>query len=563
MDLTSSPSMDKDLMDLTNHHRPPQHEEDDRDVNNNGIGIKKEEIVPSYDFLPIRGGLSQSLNLDSSVNNDAAVGARVWNSSENKPNSSLPPVRNFGSLDNFDCPKFNLGNRSDATIVSDIDQTMKKYADNLLHVLEGVSARLTQLDARTRNLESSVDDLKVSVGSNHASTDGKMRQVENILREVQSGILVLKDKQEMLEAQMQHGKLQGSKVDQPSESRSTVHTEAVHQSASASLQSHIQHPSPPVTFPQSVPPLPSTIAPPALQQNLSPATQQNLPAAPQQNLPPAVQLPNQFLQSQNPTVSQRDPYHPIPGQTQDVPSQQYPVPPTQQSQAPPPAPPHQPYQPTPPPSYSQPPQPQYSQPPQLPLSQSSLGHLPEETAYMPSQNYPPNLRQPASQTPSVSPPSQTYYGAPPSHLYESPPSRPNSGFPTGYGTHSGPNEPHPYGGPPSQYVSGSTIKPQQHSSAMMHSGGSGYLQLPSARVLPQSIPSASGASGGPGSPGTGNRVPIDDVVAKVASMGFPRDHVRATVQKMTENGQSVDLNKVLDKLMSDGEVQPPRGWFGR
>lgn len=98
---------------------------------------------------------------------------------------------------------------------------------------------------------------------------------------------------------------------------------------------------------------------------------------------------------------------------------------------------------------------------------------------------------------------------------------------------------------------------------MMHSGGSGYLQLPSARVLPQSIPSASGASGGPGSPGTGNRVPIDDVVAKVASMGFPRDHVRATVQKMTENGQSVDLNKVLDKLMSDGEVQPPRGWFGR
>lgn len=373
--------------------------------------------------------------------------------------------------------------------------------------------------------------------------------------QVQSGILVLKDKQEMLEAQMQHGKLQGSKVDQPSESRSTVHTEAVHQSASASLQSHIQHPSPPITFPQSVPPLPSTIAPPALQQNLSPATQQNLPAAPQQNLPPAVQLPNQFPQSQNPTVSQRDPYHPIPGQTQDVPSQQYPVPPTQQSQAPPPAPPHQPYQPTPPPPYSQ--------PPQLPLSQSSLGHLPEETAYMPSQNYPPNLRQPASQTPSVSPPSQTYYGAPPSHLYESPPSRPNSGFPTGYGTHSGPNEPHPYGGPPSQYVSGSTIKPQQHSSAMMHSGGSGYLQLPSARVLPQSIPSASGVSGGPGSPGTGNRVPIDDVVAKVASMGFPRDHVRATVQKMTENGQSVDLNKVLDKLMSDGEVQPPRGWFGR
>ncbi len=72
----------------------------------------------------------------------------------------------------------------DPTIVSEIDQTMKKHADNLLHVLEGVSARLTQLESRTRNLENSVDGLKVSVENNHGSTDGKMRQLENILREV-------------------------------------------------------------------------------------------------------------------------------------------------------------------------------------------------------------------------------------------------------------------------------------------------------------------------------------------------------------------------------------------
>nr|XP_027102105.1 uncharacterized protein LOC113723037 [Coffea arabica] len=70
-------------------------------------------------------------------------------------------------------------------------------------------------------------------------------------------------------------------------------------------------------------------------------------------------------------------------------------------------------------------------------------------------------------------------------------------------------------------------------------------------------------SGGSGSSGSGNRVPVDDVVDKVTNMGFPRDQVRATVRKLTENGQSVDLNVVLDKLMNDGEVQPPRGWFGR
>lgn len=148
-------------------------------------------------------------------------------------------------------------------------------------------------------------------------------------------------------------------------------------------------------------------------------------------------------------------------------------------------------------------------------------------------------------------------------MYESPAGRSNSGFPTGYGPQSGPNEPFPYGGVPAQYGGGSAMKPLQHSSPMVPGGGSGYPQLPTARVLPHAIPAASGVSGGPGSPGTGNRVPNDDVIDKVTSMGFPRDHVRATVRKLTENGQSVDLNVVLDKLMNDGEVQPQRGWFGR
>lgn len=107
------------------------------------------------------------------------------------------------------------------------------------------------------------------------------------------------------------------------------------------------------------------------------------------------------------------------------------------------------------------------------------------------------------------------------------------------------------------------MKLQQLSSAMPQTGGSSYPQLPSARVLPHAVPTVSGASGGSGSSGTGNKVPFDDVVDKVTSMGFSRDQVRATVRKMTESGQSVDLNMVLDKLMNDGEVQPPRGWFGR
>lgn len=92
------------------------------------------------------------------------------------------------------------------------------------------------------------------------------------------------------------------------------------------------------------------------------------------------------------------------------------------------------------------------------------------------------------------------------------------------------------------------------------SGGSGnYGKLPTAQILPQATPVSSSPSAS-----SGNRVAIDEVVDKVSTMGFSKEQVRATVRKLTENGQNVDLNVVLDKLMNDTAAQPPqRGWFGR
>lgn len=69
-------------------------------------------------------------------------------------------------------------------LAADIDRTVKKYVDNLLHALEGVSARLSQLESRTHRMESSMDDLKIVIGNYSGATDGKLRQFENILREV-------------------------------------------------------------------------------------------------------------------------------------------------------------------------------------------------------------------------------------------------------------------------------------------------------------------------------------------------------------------------------------------
>ncbi|KAF8390471.1 hypothetical protein HHK36_024997 [Tetracentron sinense] len=533
-------------------------------------GGKKDEILPSYDFQPIRPvGASQSINLEGST----VGGTRVWNSADSKTNTSS--TRNYGSLDPYEYAKSTQEkerNAYDAATVSEIEQTMKKHSDTLLHALEGVSARLSQLESRTRHLESTVDDLKVSVGNNHGNTDGKLRQLENILGEplscystlkiqillkkihfqVQTGVQVLRDKQEIAEAQLQLAKLQVSKGDQQSENQnSVVHTDYVQQVASAPQQSH-QQIAPPVALPQQLPALPPPNAP---------------PPPPQQTPLPQVQLAPQLPQNQIPSIPQREPYFPLPGQTPEATHQQYQLPPLQQTQPPPPAP-HQHYQPPPPQllQYSQPPQQHQSlgpvnPPPQL---QPPLGHHPEETPYMPSQTYPPT-RQPPSMTqpPSGVPPSQQIYAAAP-HLYEPPPSRPSSGFSGGYGPPPGSNfnDSYPYSGSPSHYGS-STMKPSQFSSSPAPSSGNNYPRLPTAQILPRALPTASSVGSGSSSEGTGNRVPIDDVVDNVTTMGFPRDVVRATVRKLTENGQSVDLNVVLDKLMNDGEVQPQKGWFNR
>ncbi|KAK6913078.1 UBA-like domain DUF1421, partial [Dillenia turbinata] len=621
--MNTSQFMDKQIMDLSNSQRNNNSDFIDLMNPQEDDNKKDDTILPNYDFQPIRpiAGASLSSSLDGATAN------RLRSSLDSKTNTAA--IRSYNSLDSIEPTKVILEKdcqMCDSTILSEIDRTMKKHADDIMHMLESVSARLTQLESRTRHLENSVDDLKDSVGNNNGSIDGKMRQLENILREclepfpktnpsaralhgslpshhglcaeprafpalgpwsslnpawfffervslasfvhspfvarskcllagcihlaplshhVQMGVQVIRDKQEMVEAQFQLAKLQVPKVDVQTEAQNIVHADSQQQVASAPQQSVQQLP--PVV-PRAPPPLTPPSVPP--------------PPMPQPNPPAPIQVPNQF--NQVPSLPQRDPYFPSPSLTQEAANQQFQLPSTQQLQSNPPVPPHQQYQPAPHAPYHPPLQPPQQHPllaagnpPPLP---PPIGHHPEEPAYIPSQSYPSNLRQPPSHQPSGAPSSQPYYVAP-SHMYEPPPSRSSSGYSSTFGPQPGTNEPYPpFSGSPAQYGSGSPVKVPQLSSSMGSGSGSGYPQLPTARVLPHALPAST--PGGSGSSGTGNRVPIDDVVDKVTNMGFPRDHVRAAVRKLTENGQSVDLNVVLDKLMNDGDVQPPRNWFG-
>ncbi|KAL1538533.1 L-tryptophan--pyruvate aminotransferase [Salvia divinorum] len=560
---TASQYMDKQIMDLSNSQSSI--------ASNNGAAAaefidllnppaEKEDIVPSYNFMPIRPATASASSPSSSSpkaaqsnfdsdNDDPPL--RTWNSVDSKANSS-PIIGNYNSFDADEPGKFvgknhKTGNAPlDGPLVSDIERMMKKHMENLMHTIDSTSSRLSQLETRTRNLEHSIDDLKITAGNNHGATDGKMRLLQNILTEVQSDVKVVRDKQDIFEAQLQIAKLQLLKAEQV-ESKINAQPDPMQ----TGVPTQHQFSSVPLTQ------APLSLLPPNAR----------LPP-PQQNIQPQVQLPNQFPQNQIPPGSQLDSYFPPPSQTPENPNQLYqtqtPENANQQYQLPLPQP-HQQLAAPPPPS-----QPHSSFSPVSPsMPKPPLGHHSEEALHMPPQNYPVSSRPPPSVPPTgvAPPPSQQYYGPTP-NLYEPPPTnRPGSGYSGLFGPPQSLGEPYSYGNAPSQYGTSSHTKPQQLSSpGMGQSGGSGYPQLPTARILPQALPTASAVGGSPGSGagtgGSGNRAPIDDVVDRVTNMGFSREQVRATVRKLTESGQAVDLNIVLDKLMNDGDGQGPRGWFG-
>ncbi|KAL7191910.1 hypothetical protein ACSBR2_023896 [Camellia fascicularis] len=526
-------------------------------------------------------------------------------------------VRNSSSMDYIDSVKVTR-EKVGMEFVSEINQTIKEHFENLLHVVDGLSARLSQLESKTHQLENAVDDLKVSAEYNSGRTDGKLRQLENILREVQDDIHFLRDRQEIAETQLQLAKLQVSKSNRQSEDQKTAPVQA--DSSLKALPSVSEQSS------QPCPNAPSTI----LHQNAKPA-----------GAPLAMDLHTQIAPNPIPSTPQPQSYYLPTGNILESTYQQYNVPPAQQEQPPPPVPsqlyqpasnlpqaskspeqaqlhpppwtppppvPSQLYQPTSslpqvpqspelpqlhPPPWNPPPPvpsqlyqptsslPQVSQSPELPqlhprpwtppppvpsqlcqptsnlppVSQSPqtqppwMAHHPEETPSMPSHNY-----QPAG-----GPSMQQFYMDSSQRMPEQLSRRPYSEFAADF------SDMRPYSGSPSHY-SRSTMKPSQFSpsSPPVRDGGNNYMQLPKAQILPHALPTASTVDAGSSSGRTGNKVSADDVVDKVTAMGFRRDVARATVRKLTENGQTVDLNAVLDKLMNnDGDGQPHKGWSGR
>lgn len=96
-------------------------------------------------------------------------------------------IQNAGVLQSHELTKTSHEKEKsahDIAFVAEIDHTVKRYADNLMNALEGLSSRLSKIESRTHHMENSVDELKVAIENNNGSTDGKLKQIENVLKEV-------------------------------------------------------------------------------------------------------------------------------------------------------------------------------------------------------------------------------------------------------------------------------------------------------------------------------------------------------------------------------------------
>ncbi|CAL9117634.1 unnamed protein product [Musa textilis] len=327
--MNASKFMDKQIMELSGSSAPadkffdllnPQEDHQIDGAASGGGSVKKEqqqhgekaEIFPSYEFHPIR-----AVGSSSPPTTSGGLGGSwpAWGSVDSKLASFN--LQNAGILEPHEPTKASHQKEKstyDVAMVAEIDTTVKRYADNLMNALEGVNSRLLQLENQTHHLENSVDELKVAIGNNNGSTDGRLRQFENILREVQSGVQILRDKQDNVEAQLHLAQLKASKGEQQQQQNSkTVQPDSRQHEVPASQQPIQQ------SYQQPVPPAQPTMLP-------APQVPNAPPPAPQQNLPPHMhpQLPQPQVPSV-PSLPQESGFPPS-SQHAEATHQQYQVP---------------------------------------------------------------------------------------------------------------------------------------------------------------------------------------------------------------------------------------------
>ncbi|GMI74818.1 FLOE1 [Hibiscus trionum] len=507
-------------------------------------------------------------------NQESSNGNHAEPNSSNKEFHNGRVARSVFPPSGYSQPEDSYSSDMNATV----EKTMKRYTDNLMRFLEGISSRLSQLELYCYNLDRSIGEMRADLVRGNGDADSKLKSIEKHLQEVHRSVQILRDKQELAETQKELAKLQlAQKESSSSHSQSTeerVSTPAP-DSKKTDNTSEMQNQQLALALPQQVasqqqPVVPPSQAPP---QNLTqqsyymPSNQVSNPqapvAAPSPAPPPApapaqAQHPqNQYLtcdpqyrppQMQDMSRMPPQPTQPQVNQVQSFPhyQQQWPqqlsqqVPPQQQSSMQPQMrAPSTPAYPSYPPTQSTNPSQSEALPNSMPM-QISYSGLPQPVSSR-ADTIPYGYGVPGRTTPQQ-PPQQIKgtFGAQQTDRYNGP----------------GSNPPFPPGNAYMMYDSegGRAHHPTQQPN--FSQGG-----YPPSNVSLQTQP-GSGPNVMVRNPNHSQFVrnhPYSELIEKLVSMGFRGDHVSSVIQRMEESGQPPDFNAVLDRLNSQSSGGSQRG----
>ncbi|KAG2326466.1 hypothetical protein Bca52824_009194 [Brassica carinata] len=112
-------------------------------------------------------------------------------------------------------------------ITATVERTMKKYTDNVMRFLEGISSRLSQLELYCYNLDKTIGEMRSDLTRDNEEADVKLKSMEKHLQEVRRSVQILRDKQELADTQKDFAMLQLVQKDSSSPSHSQQSEEPV------------------------------------------------------------------------------------------------------------------------------------------------------------------------------------------------------------------------------------------------------------------------------------------------------------------------------------------------
>ncbi|CAD6237521.1 unnamed protein product [Miscanthus lutarioriparius] len=93
-------------------------------------------------------------------------------------------------------------------VMAAVEEGMRKQADSLLHSLDGIGGRLSQLEVYCYKLERSIGELRSDVMDYHGESTANFRCIDKNLRQVHKSLQVLQDRQDLAETPKELSKLQ-------------------------------------------------------------------------------------------------------------------------------------------------------------------------------------------------------------------------------------------------------------------------------------------------------------------------------------------------------------------